>query len=396
MLFSRSLMAAALAAGVNAHMYLEFPVPYGNSTINSSPLERFGSDYPCKQRPGVYEVTKMNEWNAGETKEVSFIGSAVHGGGSCQFSITTDLEPSKDTQWKVIHSVIGDCPSKETGNLPDNPLGHGADKFPVTIPKDTPPGTYSFAWTWFNNVGNREMYMNCAPIEVGGSGGTGDVAAVLGTFPDMFVANIPNDTCSTVENTDYVFPEPGDSVVTAASLTAGTALVGDCASMTKMGAGAGKLGSPAQASGAPAASGGASSVVATPVPSATGDAGLILAPGASSQAVPSLQAPASSQAAAFSTLVVSQIPEAPAPTGSSPPATGECAHPCTNNGGVVCISETEFGLCNFGCAVSQALAAGMSCVNGSIQKRSINGAAQKRSARRRGRHFHRSHGSEMI
>ncbi|OAL42630.1 hypothetical protein IQ07DRAFT_462881, partial [Pyrenochaeta sp. DS3sAY3a] len=192
-----------------AHLMLENPIPFGKPTLNNSPLDGSGLDFPCKLREGVYDLTQMNNWTAGEAQTIRFLGSAVHGGGSCQFSVTKDLHPTKASQWKVVHSVIGGCPASVGGNLPGGPTSHGAATFDIVMPKGMPGGRYTFAWTWFNRQGNREMYMNCAPISV--SGGDSDTA-FFESLPNMFVANLPNTACSTLEDFDFAFPEPGDSV----------------------------------------------------------------------------------------------------------------------------------------------------------------------------------------
>jgi hypothetical protein len=324
----------------------------------------------------------MNNIPVGVPQELTFTGSAVHGGGSCQVSVTLDQKPTKNSQWKVIHSIIGGCPSNVTGNLVANANGDGAAVFQFTMPKGMPNGQYTLGWTWFNKVGNREMYMNCAPITVTGGGNDNSVMEKL---PDMFVANIPFETCNIPENFNYQFPNPGDSVETREAADIGTSLSGNCASMTKMGAGAGTLGS---AGGAVATGGVASSAASAPAatsavstPVATSNPGGVFAPGASSAAA----APTS-----FTTLVTNTAAAPAAPSsvaapaapssiaapiggtgvGTAPAASSTCV-PCSNNGAVVCIGTTQFGICDYGCAMPQDLAAGTTCSNGTIGKRSI-------------------------
>ena len=414
-MFSKASALLALAASASAHMTLLNPTPFGNATLTKNPLEP--ADWPCKQRAGVYDITEMNQWDAGQTQEVSFLGSAVHGGGSCQFSITTDAEPTEKSQWKVIHSVMGGCPSNAAGNLADSDI-HGSASFPVTMPKDVPDGRYTFAWTWFNKVGNREFYMNCAPVQVGSgeTASTESVSAALGALPDMFVANLPATQCATKEGEDFQFPNPGQSVTTGAGAALGDAFSIDngCAAMEKMGAGAGQLGSPsggasasAPAATQPAATSAAPGYSAAPVSSAapaysaapvasepaysaapvassTGVPGLF-APGASS--APAATAPAATKPAASAAPVASAAPIASAaPVAPSTPASTDCT-PCTNDGAVVCIGSDSFGLCNRGCAVAQKLAAGMACTDGSIV------AATKRSFPRA--HLHKRHGAGL-
>jgi hypothetical protein len=53
------------------------------------------------------------------------------------------------------------------------------------------------------------MYMNCDLVLVNGS--TNDVS-FFEKLPDMFVVNLPRSSCATVEDIDFSFPQPGDSV----------------------------------------------------------------------------------------------------------------------------------------------------------------------------------------
>ncbi|OCK96031.1 uncharacterized protein K441DRAFT_554283, partial [Cenococcum geophilum 1.58] len=41
-------------------------VPYSNNTINNSPLNTSGSDYPYKQRLGVYTISQINNIKVGD------------------------------------------------------------------------------------------------------------------------------------------------------------------------------------------------------------------------------------------------------------------------------------------------------------------------------------------
>ena len=126
--FQSSIVAAlGMASYASAHIMMTTPKPFGKSTLNNSPLEKDGSDFPCKQRGGVYDPEgASNPMALGSTQPLNFVGSAVHGGGSCQISITYDEKPTKDSVWKVIHSIEGGCPMRNTaGNAaggPDTPV----------------------------------------------------------------------------------------------------------------------------------------------------------------------------------------------------------------------------------------------------------------------------------
>ena len=89
--------------------------------------------------------------------------------------------------------------------------------------------------TWFNNLGNREMYMNCAVVTISG-GGSGNSGGITDGKPDnpliydnqgigkraelqrrdwggpgLFIANIGNG-CTVPAGKDVLFPSPGSDV----------------------------------------------------------------------------------------------------------------------------------------------------------------------------------------
>ncbi|KAI9157954.1 Chitin-binding, domain 3 [Paramyrothecium foliicola] len=212
-MFTQAVTFSGLAAIVSGHILISNPAPYGASSLDLLPLKMDGSDFPCKQREGVYNLDgASNVYPQGSTQQLSFTGTTVYGGGSCQISITQDLQPNADSVWKVIKSIEGGCPARNvTGNLEGDLMDPTPDTYDFTIPADLPAGDYSLAWTWFNKIGNREMYMNCAPLTVTGT--EGDVA-LFESLPDMFVANVNvgGSSCSTTEGTDIVFPQPGDDI----------------------------------------------------------------------------------------------------------------------------------------------------------------------------------------
>lgn len=252
MIFSKALVGViSLAVGVaNAHMEMTYPAPFrgkGNpftTQVDSdmtSPLSADGSNFPCKGYQsdfGTAAGAPTAEWSPGQTYNMSISGGANHNGGSCQASLSFD----KAKTFTVIHSYIGNCPLQ------------GQSSFEFVVPKDTPSGEAIFAWTWFNKVGNREMYMNCAAVKIGGGGGK-KRRGTDGSFksrPAMFVANTGNG-CTTKESSDLEFPDPGPAPDVTTDSQGTAPPVGNCAG----GSGGGDDGSASPSDGgSPAPSGG--------------------------------------------------------------------------------------------------------------------------------------------
>lgn len=201
------ITALAFGSAVNAHMALQWPYPFrasynpysDQSKIDyslTSPLNPDGSNFPCKGYQsdlGSSAGQSVVTWNAGGAYNFSVEGGAVHGGGSCQIALSYD----KGVSFKVIHSYIGSCP-----------LSSG-EQFQFTLPSDVPTGASMFAWVWYNEIGNREIYMDCASITI--DKGTGDKPATpYASRPDLFVANLGNG-CTTVEGKEVQYPDPGPS-----------------------------------------------------------------------------------------------------------------------------------------------------------------------------------------
>lgn len=129
--------------------------------------------FPCQFGPAApYSFSQSSKVTAGTTVPVSFLGSAVHGGGSCQLSLskTASLNPG---DWKVIHTIIGGCPATiddTDGNLEplgETPNGYSLAKncdiasstetnclktFDIFVPPEIPSGDYFFAWTWVRSI----------------------------------------------------------------------------------------------------------------------------------------------------------------------------------------------------------------------------------------------------
>ncbi|MCJ1246788.1 hypothetical protein MMC30_003997 [Trapelia coarctata] len=386
--------AAALLSGANAHMMMGSPVPYGKSTLNNSPLAADGSDFPCKQRSGVYAAEgASNTMPIGVNQTLSFIGSATHGGGSCQISLTSDKAPTASSQWQVIYSIIGGCPAGATGNIGGDPNGSGASKFEFSIPQGIAPGEYTLAWTWFNKIGNREMYMNCAPVTVTGGSKKRDAEPVSAigieapaqapgfsvnkraTFPPMFVANVgaPGGGCGTTESTDLMFPNPGQFVQYAGATPGkNTAPPVHCNANSVVAATA------SAAPAAPSASAGSAippPTVPTPAPAPAAPSAVTI----SGTALPSMSAAPVASPVASSTPSTAPVAPAPAPSAAAPAAgsAGAQTGPCTTEGQFNCIGGTSFQQCASGSwSIVQPVASGTHCTAGlsanlGIYKRSV-------------------------
>ncbi|KAK1516396.1 hypothetical protein CABS01_06363 [Colletotrichum abscissum] len=124
---------------------------------------------------------KGNPNTSPENAKIS--GHAVHAGGLCQTSLSLDGGNS----FKVLRSIIGGCPRGD------------ATQLGFRLPDDTLSSDHAvLGWTWFNKLGNREMYMNYDIISIVGGGGHDH-------------ANVGNG-CRTVDSRDVMIPHPGPDV----------------------------------------------------------------------------------------------------------------------------------------------------------------------------------------
>lgn len=132
-----------------------FPMIKGHLSMNSmsgiyvggdgmAPLEADGSNFPCTSDFSS-SLGDGPTLNPGDAAQIELHGSAVHGGGSCQISITYDQPPKKNSVWKVLKSFEGGCPMKANGNLPADPT-HVLQSLDYTLPKSLPQGKATIAW----------------------------------------------------------------------------------------------------------------------------------------------------------------------------------------------------------------------------------------------------------
>lgn len=325
-----TIFVAALLSSADGHLAINNPVPIPGSGIKD-PLDSTGSNFPCHGIDLSVQGARTS-MAVGDTKPLSFdlgngANTAVHGGGSCQISITYDTDPVKvkdPSNWKVIMSYIGGCPTDATGNLPTavqcngNNAPNCVNNLSFQIPPEVENGDAILAWTWFNNVGNREMYMNCAAVSF--TGGQNKVNAL----PNMFVANLDSiNQCQTTENFNTDFPNPGQYVQMESPLNYPLkAPVGS-------GCGVSSVSNTTQSSAAPYQN-------------------------SSLSVLPSM------------TIATTNISPS-SPVASSSATCQEGAVSCSTPG-FFCIDKNTFGECALGCAVPIQMAPGTTCAGNSILK----------------------------
>ncbi|KAL1900993.1 hypothetical protein Sste5346_002057 [Sporothrix stenoceras] len=412
-IFSAVLALLLSASPVLAHMTLASPVPFGDPT--TSPLNSDGSNYPCQivGSPSTFyadaaSTSANNTMALGATQTLSFHGSAVHGGGSCQLALTTDMQPSASTSWQVILSIEGGCPTTD---------GTGPSTYDYTIPDSIAPGKYVFAWTWISKLsGAPEYYMNCAPVTITGNASkskreTVDSGVIevrdgnstsSAALPNLFVANLASiNSCKTTTSTDPVYPDPGPNVLKPSKMTtnfqspSGT----DCfplgasnsSSSSGSGSGSGSSSSAAPVAASSAAvpvvassaavpgttlttltksSSSAAAVTTAPVvgngtttaAAATGTGGIFVTVSGASSAAAATTAAATTPAAASS--ATSAAPAASASSGSTS-SSGGLSGACTTEGMFNCVGGSEYQQCASGTWTAlQAMPAGTKCQDG--------------------------------
>ncbi|KAG8529856.1 uncharacterized protein KY384_005337 [Bacidia gigantensis] len=330
----------------------------------------------------------------GSSQQLSFFGTAVHGGGSCQLSLTTDNPPTKGSKWQVIHSIEGGCPAKnQAGNLDEKPgdprLQKAPDTYDYKIPDGIKAGPYTFAWTWFNKVGNREMYMNCALVKITGGASKRDELSGNFTFipelherdtsfPDMFKANIGNQ-CTTAEGGPLAFPDPGASVdkfntdkpLPPTGSCAGGSSGGSAGASSGASSGAG-AGASAGSANAAAAPSGSSSGASAPSPSGV-DVESSPSSGSGASSPSGASAPASSGSAPTQQQNTSSAGSGGTAAPQAAPATQGAATPsgstsCTQAGAVICSADAkQIGTCDQSMKVVMIpVPQGTICKNGNI------------------------------
>ncbi|KAM3418386.1 hypothetical protein BST61_g4380 [Cercospora zeina] len=407
---SSALAVLAISGHVSAHMLMAQPIPYDADKLQNGPLQGL-NQYPCQLQ--TYNYTVMNEMAVGKPQELSFKGSASHGGGTCQLAISLDPKPTKDSVFKLIQVFEGGCPTSGEGNS-------GSHPFTFTVPDGFPNGEFALAWTWYNKIGNREIYQNCAPIRVTGGADNNDV---YDSLPEHYIINLPTSECSSVESTDQIIPFPGQYILKGEGAKPASATGPSCeasaAAMTKnvkgYKSGASDDGAaytaPAGGSGSDASAPGSSAAQATSAagyggaPSsyndsqysapATTSAATSVATSAATSVATSAAAPTSNPAAvstqaesapvSYPTLTVSSGAGISAPASGTAPAyapvgTGSASAPSggsQSSNGIICDASHagQFGVDVGGQTVWRTVAAGTTCEQiAAYRKRSLRHA----------------------
>lgn len=206
-----------LLPSASGHMEMSWPYPL-RSSFNpnnnytdidysmTSPLNADGSNFPCKGYQNDRPIQTTISYTAGSMYNMTLAGDAMHGGGSCQLSLSYD----NGATFRVIKSIIGGCPLNSTYNF--------------SIPSYAPAGVALFAWTWQNFEGNREYYMNCAEVNVTSGSGMRRRKRDYSSFeqlPYIWKANLAciND-CVTSEGENPAYPHAGPDVVYGNNMSA--------------------------------------------------------------------------------------------------------------------------------------------------------------------------------
>ncbi|GAB7361163.1 hypothetical protein MBLNU230_g1196t1 [Neophaeotheca triangularis] len=381
MLSFNTLLAAVLALlhVSTAHLIMDYPVPMGLDSLDNSPLADAKpgtpeSDFPCKQRPGVYDLSIMNNFKVDDPIKLNFTGSASHGGGTCQIAVSMDKQPDYQSTWKIIQVFEGGCPVSSAGN-------DGTDEFSFKIPNGFPNGEATLSWTWYNRVGNREFYMNCAAITV--TGGADDGQAYYNSLPDLYVVNLPTTECKSVESNCQKIPHPGQFVLRAnddgeIAAATGPSCAASAAAQTE--GVQGYKTAPSDESAATQAPGVGRHNDNAPTSQVPDGAYVTSAPATTSVVQTSAPTTYPTLSPSDGQGVSSPGSENPtaaptAPESSKPDPTPLPKHDkdntndsCTTDGAIVCNGSSQFGLCNHGKVVWQDVAPGTECNGGVVQK----------------------------
>ena len=120
----------------NAHIRMQRPRPLnGDIDNNKNPLGP-GNPFPCQGHIATQPRDTAEQYVQGGDASIRLTGTATHGGGSCQISLSYD----NGSNFRVIESIVGGCPLSEELNF--------------KIPSTVPVGKALLGWTGFNKNGS--------------------------------------------------------------------------------------------------------------------------------------------------------------------------------------------------------------------------------------------------
>ncbi|KAF9110333.1 60S ribosomal protein L37A [Mortierella sp. AM989] len=156
------------------------PPPSNGQNIDydlNAPIGTIGSKNAplCKQTKPSATRTIVK---AGQSISTTYSIGAAHGGGHCQWAISYDGK-----KWVVLKTMLRNCLKVKGGKY----------SVSVPIPKDAPAGKATFMWLWNNAVGNRELYSNCADIEIQGGPKNGKISGVAPLIANYGADNLVID-----------------------------------------------------------------------------------------------------------------------------------------------------------------------------------------------------------
>lgn len=336
---STFFLALALVLCSNAHMQLSYPPPFrsklnpyaNENTIDysmTSPIT--AAQFPCKGYQTDFSDSKAGtptaSFSAGGSGNITIIGGATHGGGSCQIALSYDVGKS----FMVIQSIEGGCPMSS------------GESFNFEVPSDAPTGKTMLAWVWYNKIGNREIYMNCASVTIATASGTKSSPKVaFSSRPSLFLANLDNG-CTTVEGTDVKYPNPGPDLT--GSSTDSNSIIGTCQAVNGVSSGPGSDSSGSSASQASKGVGGAAATTSESSTAAV-SATISTVDTSAAAAIPTSAVPDSSDVPSSSTSAASAAGSTNAALTTT--SDGQCsgAHTCQGSSHGPCCSK--WGWCGF-------------------------------------------------
>lgn len=142
-------ISAILVAVANGHMFLATPARLTTPAASNGPIAKTGSNFPCQIAPGGTADGPNTDMTVGSSQPLAFMGTTVHGGGSCQISVTYDNPPTASSVFKVIKSFEGGCPAhNQAGNIPGENANYPVpDAYNFTM-LDIPDGKAILGWSW--------------------------------------------------------------------------------------------------------------------------------------------------------------------------------------------------------------------------------------------------------